>query len=53
MHRRTGLVNYRHIYHAANFADVMKHAALARILTHLTVKDAPFRVIDTHAGLGV
>jgi 23S rRNA (adenine2030-N6)-methyltransferase len=45
-------MNYRHAFHAGNFADVMKHALLARILTHLRVKDAPFRVIDTHAGIG-
>jgi 23S rRNA (adenine2030-N6)-methyltransferase len=45
-------MNYRHSYHAGNFADVFKHALLARILSHLTKKDAPFRVIDTHAGEG-
>jgi 23S rRNA (adenine2030-N6)-methyltransferase len=46
-------MNYRHAYHAGNFADVMKHAVLARILAHLTQKDAPIKVIDTHAGLGI
>lgn len=46
-------MNYRHAYHAGNFADVMKHALLARILTHLLKKDTPFRVIDTHAGIGL
>jgi 23S rRNA (adenine2030-N6)-methyltransferase len=45
-------MNYRHGFHAGNFADVFKHALLARILLHLTKKDAPFRVIDTHAGEG-
>jgi 23S rRNA (adenine2030-N6)-methyltransferase len=45
-------VNYRHAYHAGNFADVVKHAVLARVLTHLREKPAPFRVIDTHAGAG-
>jgi 23S rRNA (adenine2030-N6)-methyltransferase len=45
-------MNYRHGFHAGNFADVFKHALLARILAHLTKKDAPFRVIDTHAGEG-
>jgi 23S rRNA (adenine2030-N6)-methyltransferase len=45
-------MNYRHSFHAGNFADVFKHALLARILAHLTKKDAPFRVIDTHAGEG-
>jgi len=46
-------VNYRHAFHAGNFADVVKHAILARILVHLREKPAPFRVIDTHAGAGL
>src|SRR6185295_2758835 len=46
-------MNYRHAYHAGNFADVVKHAVLARILTHLREKPAAFRVIDTHAGAGL
>jgi 23S rRNA (adenine2030-N6)-methyltransferase len=44
-------MNYRHAYHAGNFADVLKHSVLALILQHLTLKDTPFRVIDTHAGI--
>jgi 23S rRNA (adenine2030-N6)-methyltransferase len=46
-------MNYRHAYHAGSFADVLKHAVLARVLAHLREKPAPFRVIDTHAGAGV
>jgi 23S rRNA (adenine2030-N6)-methyltransferase len=46
-------MNYRHAFHAGNFADVIKHAVLARILTHLGEKAAAFRVIDTHAGAGL
>jgi 23S rRNA (adenine2030-N6)-methyltransferase len=46
-------MNYRHAFHAGNFADVLKHAVLARILLHLGEKAAPFRVIDTHAGAGL
>lgn len=46
-------MNYRHGYHAGNFADVMKHALLTRILAHLLKKEAAFRVIDTHAGIGL
>jgi 23S rRNA (adenine2030-N6)-methyltransferase len=46
-------MNYRHAYHAGNFADVVKHAVLARIIVHLREKPAAFRVIDTHAGAGV
>ncbi len=45
-------MNYRHAFHAGNFADVFKHATLARILTYLARKAAPLRFIDTHAGLG-
>lgn len=46
-------MNYRHAYHAGNFADVVKHAVLARIVEHLKLKDKAFRVIDTHAGIGL
>ncbi|RJF83767.1 23S rRNA (adenine(2030)-N(6))-methyltransferase RlmJ [Azospirillum cavernae] len=45
-------MNYRHIFHAGNPADVMKHAVMALILDHLRVKPAPFCVLDTHAGIG-
>ena len=45
-------MNYQHAFHAGNFADVHKHAALARILTYLRLKPAAFRVIDSHAGAG-
>jgi 23S rRNA (adenine2030-N6)-methyltransferase len=46
-------MNYRHEFHAGNFADVLKHAALTRALLYLRRKDKPFRVIDTHAGAGL
>jgi 23S rRNA (adenine2030-N6)-methyltransferase len=46
-------MNYRHAFHAGNFADVMKHALLVRILTYLQRKETPLRVIDTHAGIGL
>jgi len=46
-------VNYRHAFHAGNFADVLKHAVLCRILHSLRAKPAAFRVIDTHAGAGL
>src|SRR4051812_9943177 len=46
-------MNYRHGFHAGNFADVVKHATLARIVSYLREKPAPFRVIDTHAGAGL
>ena len=45
-------MNYRHAFHAGNFADVVKHIILTRLVEYLKKKDAAFRVIDTHAGLG-
>lgn len=46
-------MNYRHAFHAGNFADVFKHVMLTRILLYLMRKDTAFRVIDTHAGDGM
>jgi 23S rRNA (adenine2030-N6)-methyltransferase len=46
-------MNYRHAFHAGNFADVIKHIVLVRILTYLHEKPSAFRVIDTHAGAGL
>ena len=46
-------MNYDHAYHAGNFADVVKHVLVARIVEYLKRKDKPFRVIDTHAGSGL
>jgi 23S rRNA (adenine2030-N6)-methyltransferase len=45
-------VNYRHAFHAGNFADCVKHALLVTLLRGLLAKDRPFRVLDTHAGIG-
>jgi 23S rRNA (adenine2030-N6)-methyltransferase len=45
-------MNYRHAYHAGNFADCMKHALLIALLGALRRKPAPFAVLDTHAGIG-
>jgi 23S rRNA (adenine2030-N6)-methyltransferase len=45
-------MNYRHAYHAGNFADVMKHAILALVIAALKRKDTPFFALDTHAGIG-
>jgi 23S rRNA (adenine2030-N6)-methyltransferase len=47
------LLAYRHLFHAGNFADVFKHALLARLLLALAGKDKPLCYVDTHAGLGV
>jgi 23S rRNA (adenine2030-N6)-methyltransferase len=45
-------MNYRHGYHAGNFADVLKHVALCELLRLLTAKDKRLFVLDTHAGTG-
>ena len=45
-------MNYHHDYHAGNFADVLKHVILARVVTYMKQKPRPFRVIDTHGGAG-
>jgi 23S rRNA (adenine2030-N6)-methyltransferase len=46
------MLSYRHLFHAGNFADVFKHALLARLLIALNGKDTPYCYLDTHAGTG-
>ncbi len=45
-------MNYRHGFHAGNFADLAKHAAVLSLLRLLRLNEAPLMVIDTHAGAG-
>lgn len=45
-------MNYRHHFHAGNFADVMKHALLVRLVRALQKKEKGFLYLDTHAGRG-
>jgi 23S rRNA (adenine2030-N6)-methyltransferase len=45
-------MNYQHIYHAGNFADVAKHVALQFCLDALKRKESGFFALDTHAGRG-
>src|SRR5687767_4260880 len=45
-------MNYRHQFHAGNFADVMKHALIVRLLRDLQKKAKGFLYLDTHAGKG-
>ena len=45
-------MNYRHSFHAGNFADLLKHAALLRCLARLGREPGPLLVIDTHGGAG-
>jgi 23S rRNA (adenine2030-N6)-methyltransferase len=46
-------LNYRHVFHAGNFADLLKHACLTAALARMTAGGAALNVIDTHAGAGV
>jgi len=46
------MLAYRHQFHAGGFADVFKHALLARLFLALARKDKPFCYLDTHAGVG-
>lgn len=45
-------MNYRHHYHAGNFADVFKHAAIVQLVRALQRKDKGFLYLDTHSGRG-
>ncbi len=45
-------MNYRHIYHAGNFADVFKHVLLIGLIESLQRKETPFCYFETHAGIG-
>ncbi len=45
-------MNYRHAYHAGNFADCFKHALLVVLIRAMQRKDKPFLLLDTHAGTG-
>jgi 23S rRNA (adenine2030-N6)-methyltransferase len=47
------MFSYRHAFHAGNHADVLKHLMLVATLRHLTQKDTPLVVVDTHAGAGL
>lgn len=45
-------MNYRHAFHAGNFADVHKHVVLLALLERLKQKPKPLFYLDTHAGRG-
>lgn len=46
-------MNYRHAYHAGNFADLVKHALLLWLLSRRVRDASPLLVVDTHAGSGL
>lgn len=45
-------MNYRHHFHAGNFADVFKHVLLMQLLQGMQRKEKGFLYLDTHAGRG-
>ncbi len=45
-------MNYRHVYHAGNFADVFKHVILLSLVQSLLRKETAFCYLETHAGIG-
>jgi 23S rRNA (adenine2030-N6)-methyltransferase len=45
-------MNYRHAFHAGNFADVFKHVLLTHVVAYLKQKERPFFYLDSHAGTG-
>lgn len=47
------MLSYQHGYHAGNFADVLKHIVLNRLLNYLTQKDKPLFYLETHSGKGL
>src|SRR4051812_34758291 len=49
--KRTEL-NYWHAFHAGGYTEVFKHAVLVLLLEHLLLKETPFFVLDSHAGVG-
>lgn len=45
-------MNYRHHFHAGNFADLLKHGLVLHLVSRLAQGEAPLSVFDTHAGAG-
>lgn len=46
-------MNYKHAYHAGNFADVVKHVLLLQLLAQYTQKAKPYYVLDAYGGRGL
>ena len=45
-------MNYRHHFHAGNYADVFKHVLLLQLVRAMQRKEKAFLYLDTHAGRG-
>ncbi len=52
-HESRQSLNYRHVYHAGNFADVLKHIVLLLCLDYLQQKEGPICIADAHSGTGL
>jgi len=46
-------MNYRHAYHAGNFADVLKHAVTVAVLSRMQSRPKPLCYVESHAGAGL
>jgi len=46
-------MQYKHAFHAGNFADVHKHIALLQLIASMQKKAKGFLFLDTHAGAGL
>ena len=47
------MLSYQHGYHAGNFADVVKHFTLTRLLNYMIGKEKPLFYLETHSGRGI
>ncbi|HHF7343765.1 TPA: 23S rRNA (adenine(2030)-N(6))-methyltransferase RlmJ [Legionella feeleii] len=47
------MLSYQHGYHAGNFADVVKHLTLSRLLHYMIGKEKPIFYLETHSGRGM
>jgi 23S rRNA (adenine2030-N6)-methyltransferase len=46
-------MNYRHAYHAGNFADVLKHSVMTAVLGRMRTRPKPLCYVESHAGAGL
>lgn len=49
----TPMLSYRHLFHAGNHGDVLKHLTQTLVMEYLGQKDKPYFYLDTHAGAGM
>ncbi len=51
--KNTNMLSYQHSYHAGNYADVIKHFTLSRLLNYMTTKEKPLLYLETHSWRGL